>query len=164
MFPYPYVQGVEIDETTWNVVAEPVIWSNINAWAFPGVGVNGRGHLGMSIAHVGGDYFPGSDLFVRDDISGSDWDYLTVRFGTAGTRNSSFHWGDFLSVHPSSGKDNSWVGTGFTFQGSDQNVFSETRFYWFGRQRDAPPPMLIATPTIVVAGSAVTGAWTGVTN
>jgi hypothetical protein len=164
MFPYPYVQGVEIDETTWSVVSEPIIWSDRNAWAFPSVGVNGRGHLGMSIAHGGGDYFPGSDLFVRDDISGSDWDYLTVRFGTEGPHSSLLRWGDFLSVRPSSGKDNSWVGTGFTFQGSDQNVFSETRFYWFGRQRDAPPPMLVETPTTVVAGGAVTGAWTGVTN
>ncbi|MBI2940833.1 MAG: hypothetical protein HYY04_10390 [Chloroflexi bacterium] len=149
-FPYPYVHVVRIGEASKTLIDEPVIWNSAFAWAYPGLGVNGRGHLGVSLAYAGGGRYPGSSVIVRDDITASSgspfWQSLGVRSGTHGPGTN--RWGDYLSVRPASGNGNTWVGTAFTLQGACPGPYSncanvEPRFLWFGRQRDDP----FATPT-----------------
>ncbi|MBI4493220.1 MAG: IPT/TIG domain-containing protein [Chloroflexi bacterium] len=158
IFPYPYVHVVRIDRTSMAPIDEPIIWNSAFAWAYPGLGVNGRGHLGLSLAYGGGAAYPSSYVFVRDDLSPTSWQPLKVRTGTNGPGGNN--WGDYLTVRAASGNGNTWVGTAYTLQGSCPGPYSscdnvEPRFVWFGRQRDdpvagptpTPSPTPNATPT-----------------
>jgi len=158
-FTYPYVHVVRISETTKALSDEPIIFSNGNAWAYPGLGVNGRGHLGASLAFAGGGFYPGSELLIRDDVSPSSWATLFVRNGTNGPGTN--RWGDYLTVRPASGNGNSWVGTSYSLQGPCTSTTSsictnvESRFLWFGRERDnpfvAPPNPCSPRPNVGVS-------------
>lgn len=157
-FPYPYVHAVRINVATGTLVDEPIIWSSTTAWGFPGAGVNGRGAIGGSIAFGGGGYYPGSDMFVRDDVSPNAWQLLLVRYGTNGPGRN--RWGDFLTARPASGGGDSWIGTSFTQQGPCTSTTTsyctsvEPRFVWFGRVRDNPfgPVTTSLSPNSAFAG------------
>jgi len=138
-FPYPYVAAVRMNESTMSLIDEPDISNPALAFQYPGVAVNGRGHLALTVAYGGGGYYPSSALYVMDDLSGGAWQGAYGRAGTNGPPLS--RWGDFLIVRAASGNLNSWVAGPFTLQGpcpstSCSNV--EPRFVWFGRQRDDP--------------------------
>ncbi|HET8630233.1 MAG TPA: InlB B-repeat-containing protein [Thermomicrobiales bacterium] len=131
-FPYPYVHVVRINQASMTLIDEPVIWSSAAAWAYPGVGIDGRGAVGGSVAYGGGTYYPGSSVFVRDDLDPTTWQFLDIREGTSGP--TSNRWGDFLTARPASGTGDTWVASTFTLQSGSV----EPRFVWFGRQRDTP--------------------------
>ncbi len=97
-FPYPYVHVVRINETNKGLVNEPVIWSPSAAFAYPGIGVNGRGHVAVSLTEAGATLFPASVLLVWDDLSAGFWQVAYGRSGVNGP--GSNQWGDYLTVRP----------------------------------------------------------------
>lgn len=140
-FAFPYTHVIRVNESTKALIDEPVIFNNTVAFQFPGVSVNGRGHLGVSIAFGGGSFFPSSDLLLRDDVSPNAWQALTARFGLNGPGTD--RWGDFLTTRPFNGNGNAWVATGYTLQGACAGGGTpcstvEPRFFIFGRERDNP--------------------------
>jgi hypothetical protein len=149
-FPYPYEHVVEINSSSMTLIDEPIIWSPSNSYGFPGVGMNGRGDLGLSLAYSGGSNYPGSAILVRDQVSPVAWQPLNVAMSTNGPPGG--RWGDFLSVQPASGNGNTWVGTNYTLAGPCTDNWSpcssvQPRFLWFGREQDNPFPVCAATPT-----------------
>jgi fibronectin type III domain protein len=138
-FPYPYVAAVRLNEANKSLIDEPDIWSASVAFQYPGVAVNGRGHLALTVAYAAGGYYPSSGIYVMDDLSGGLWQ---PAYGRAGSNGPPLNrWGDFLIVRAASGNLNSWVAGPFTFQGPCPGALCpnvEPRFVWFGRQRDDP--------------------------
>ncbi len=55
--PQPFVRAVTLDEASLQVVAEPDLWSNVGAWAYPAAAPNNRGDIGM-VACYGGPTHP----------------------------------------------------------------------------------------------------------
>jgi hypothetical protein len=90
----------------------------------------------------GGSFFPRLDTFIWDDFTaayrnrtGFGWEIYFVTASTA----SSTTWGDYLDTRPHSAFSRTWVGTGFTFNGTNVTPW----YLWFGRERDTPEIVLI---------------------
>jgi hypothetical protein len=139
-FAYPYVDYASFDVHTGPAtsVSESQIWNSGYAWAFPGMGVDSRGHLGVSIAIGGGTWgYPGSQFLIDDDISGG-WN----AFGLDSGSHSNTRWGDYLTARAATtgtSIGDTWIAAGFTLHddGSGHAVTAPS-FYWVGRNRDDP--------------------------
>ncbi len=139
-FAYPYVEYASFDVSTGPAtsVSASQVYNSSYAWAFPGMGVDARGHLGVSLAIGGGTWgYPGSQFLIDDDISGG-W----TPFYLDGGAHSNTRWGDFLTARAATtgtGIGNTWIATGFTLHDDGSgNAVTWPSFYWVGRQRDDP--------------------------
>jgi len=141
-FPYPYVEYASFDVSTGPATAmrqQSQIWNSNGAWAYPGLGVDARGDLGLS-AQVGGGTlgYPSSQFLISDDITGGHW---AAQFLDNSTHASN-RWGDFLTARAATtgtSIGNTWIAAGFTLH--DNGSGSATAvpgFYWLGRERDDP--------------------------
>jgi hypothetical protein len=142
-FAYPYVHVVRINQATSALIDEPVIYSPLAAYGWPGVGVNGRGDIGGSIMFGGGGNYPGSSIFIQDEFNTAPWEFQFTAFGTNSPSSSPGRWGDYLTARPADGNGNTWIGTSFTLQGActgGGNACANVapRYLRFGRQRDNP--------------------------
>jgi hypothetical protein len=151
-FPYPYVQGVRLNESTLTLIDEPAIWNTANAYLYPSVAVNSHGGLGLSIAYGGGSYYPSSAVGVADTGT-PPWQIVTTAAGTSGPPDNV--WGDYLTARPASGNGATWLATGYTLQGAG-GTFVEPRLLWFGRRSDDPfaPSSVVASAPNATAGQA----------
>ena len=151
-FPKQYIQSVIMNASSKAVTSQPLIWSSTLAFQYGAIAPNARGHLGLSVAYNSSTIHPSSAIGIRDDVDGTFFTSLvTVRNGTHGPQNN--RWGDYLAVRPASGDGNTWVATGFTFQGASCTPgipcgSVEPGFYWFGRGRDNPIPLAITTSSL----------------
>jgi len=138
-FPLPYVDYAFFDVSTGPAtsVSEHQIWNANNAWAFPGMGVNGRGALGVSLQAGGGTFgYPGSQFLINDDVSGG-W---SAQFLDQGT-HANTRWGDFLTARAATtgtSIGDTWIATGYTLHDSSGSAEAFPSFYWVGRNRDDP--------------------------
>lgn len=169
-FPFPYTFVVRINQSTFGLIDQPIIWSTGHAWFYGGVGANGRGDVGMSIAIAGGATYPGSQILIADDIGGP-WQ---GGFFVASSTNSpaSNRWGDYFSTRAINGTGNAWVGASYVLVGpcagggvDCDNV--RVHYTVFGRERDysncpddffepdgTPGQSLLLTPTVTSSGHA----------
>jgi hypothetical protein len=138
-FSYPYVDYASFDVSTGPAtsVSESQIWNGSYAWAYPGMGVNGRGALGVSLQVGGGTWgYPGSQFLINDDISGG-W---SAQFLDSGSHSNN-RWGDFLTARAATtgtSIGNTWIAGGFTLHDSGGGAETWPSFYWVGRNRDDP--------------------------
>jgi len=138
-FSYPYVDYASFDVSTGPAtsVSESQIWNGSYTWAYPGMGVNGRGALGVSLAIGGGTWgYPGSQFLVNDDISGG-WAAVFLDQGS----HSNTRWGDYLTARAATtgtSIGDTWIASGFTLHDNAGNAETSPSFYWVGRQRDDP--------------------------
>jgi IPT/TIG domain-containing protein len=138
-FNYPYVDYASFDVSTGPAtsVSESQIWNGSYAWAYPGMGVNGRGALGVSLAIGGGTWgYPGSQFLINDDIS-NGWVSNYLDQGS----HSNTRWGDFLTARAATtgtSIGDTWLATGFTLHDNSGSAETVPSFYWIGRQRDDP--------------------------
>ena len=139
-FSYPYTQYASFDVSTGpatSLISQSQIWNGGYAWAYPGMGVDGAGNLGVSIAIGGGTWgYPGSQFLLQDDVNPS----FTAFFLDSGAHANN-RWGDFLTSRAAStpsGLENTWIVTGFTLHDSNGSAVTVPHFYWLGRQRDDP--------------------------
>jgi hypothetical protein len=135
-FAYPYVDYISVNVASGPAtsISESQIWNGSYAWAYPGMGVNGRGALGVSLQIGGGTWGePGSQFLIDDDISGG-W----AAVGLTNGGYASSRWGDYLTARVATTPTsigNTWIATGFVLDGSGN---TQPAFYWLGRNRDDP--------------------------
>lgn len=138
--PFPYVRTVILDPSSQGVISQPDIFSTSNAFLYPAVAVNGRGHMGGVVDALGGALFPTVLAIVRDDLSpdvaANGWQTFTVASSTHGTAGL---WGDYNGVVAHEAYPNTWIGVGHVQNGGSTNTFSQPRNFWFMRERDIPP-------------------------
>ena len=139
-FAYPYVNYASFDVSTGPATSfsQSQVWNSNYTWAYPGLGIDGRGHLGVSIQIGGGTWgYPGSQFLIADDVSGG--------FAAAGLdsgAHSNTRWGDYLTARAATTGGtigNTWIAVGYTLHddGSGGTVVYPS-FYWLGRNRDDP--------------------------
>ena len=130
-FPYPYVRGARIS-LGWARIQDFTIAFATAAAVYPGIAINARGGLALTMTEVGGTVGAALAIVgILDDVNPAGWELRMMAQGTGPAGNQ---WGDYLTIRPTSGAGNSWVATGYTVQGSH----IEPIFVWFGRQRDDP--------------------------
>jgi hypothetical protein len=138
-FSYPYIEYASFDVSTGPAtsISSSQIWNPNYTWAYPGMGVDARGGLGVSVAIGGGTWgYPGSQFLLDDDVSGG-W----VSYYLDGGSHSNNRWGDFLTARAATTGTtigNTWIATGFTLHDSSGSAETIPSFYWLGRDRDDP--------------------------
>jgi len=131
---WPYIRVVRFKQSNLDEIDEPDIWNASYAFQYPGVGVDARGHLGGVMFWGGGSNFPTLVAFIWDDFSCDPFGCGWENYGAVGSSASNGNWGDYLDSRPHSPNSNTWVATGYSFDGT--NVTPQ--FLWFGRDRDTP--------------------------
>jgi len=142
--PYPYVRTVILNPSTLAVISQPDIFSATNAWLYPALSVNERGHLAGTLDHLGGNIFPTMTALVRDDFSAdpvtSGWEVYTVAASNSG---SAGRYGDYNGTTPHEKYPTTWLAAGHVQIGGSGNGNSVTHNYWFGRERDTSPSLSV---------------------
>jgi len=144
---YPWVMAIEVDQSTMNLIYQPIIACGGNSWAWPAVAVNNNGALGFSAAWTNGSSYPSTNELDRDAVSAQSCGATcyNVQVGSQGTNGpQNDQWGDFLTVRVASGSSNTFVGTAFAIQcpNSDCSQVAQPiqpMFLWFGRLSDQTP-------------------------
>jgi hypothetical protein len=131
---WPYIRVVRFNQSSLDEIDEPDIWNPSYAFQFPAVGVDARGHLGGAMFWGGGSNFPTLVAFIRDDFSCDPFSCGWENYGAVGSSASNNQWGDYLDSRPHSPNSNTWIATGYSFDGT--NV--RPQIMWFGRDRDTP--------------------------
>ncbi len=141
-FAYAYVQGVRIDAGTLGLIGDVALYATNVAYAFPSVGVDGRGDLGTTLMFAGNGYYPSSLVMISDAFNSDVFpgDIAYTRFGTG----SADGWGLYLTARGADETGNTWVGVGYTVQGGAVEV----RYLRWGRERDNPFAGKQALPAI----------------
>lgn len=141
-FPYPYTEWASFDVSTGPAtsIAAHQIWNSSFAWQFPGLGIDNRGNLGVSIQIGGGGTYPQSQFLLNDDLTAA-LPSFSAFFLDSGA-HSNTRWGDFLTARPATlpgSTGNTWLVTGFTLHDNGSGgAVTTPHFYWVGRQRDDP--------------------------
>jgi hypothetical protein len=142
-FPFPYTEWASFDVGTGPAtsISPHEIWNSGFAWQYPGLGIDARGHLGVSIQIGGGGSYPGSQFLLADDVTGVPPPPFVGFFLDSGAHSSS-RWGDYLTARPATdpgSTGNTWIVTGFTLHDNGSGgAVTTPHFYWVGRQRDDP--------------------------
>jgi hypothetical protein len=124
--PNPYVKAVVVDTTTQAIVAEPDIWDNNVAWAYPAACPNVDGWVGVSLFYGGGANLPTHVVGVLD---GNAWTMAGTVVGTHGPSNNK--WGDYLSCEALDPDGLEWVASGYTLQGGNTRDFIVPQYVRF---------------------------------
>jgi hypothetical protein len=126
--PHPFVRSVVLDEASLHVVAEPDLWSDSAAWAYPGAAVNRSGRAGLA-AYTGGPTQPA--LAVGRVVEGDPWTWDMAVAATSTHAPATGAWGDYLTVRPHPTRRASWMAVGATLQGGSDRRFVEPRLVSF---------------------------------
>ena len=140
-FPYPYVRIARFRQSDLGLIDTPQIWNSTNAWHYPSVGVNNRGHIAGTIFAMGQTSI-GCHPWIMDDISGSNFPPSVPAYGV-GSSIGTDNMGDYLSSRPQGSHSNTWVASCY----SVHNSGVRPQIMWFGRERDNPTHTLIVTKT-----------------
>lgn len=131
--PFPHVRVAQIDAETSRLVAEPHLWSDQLAYAYPAVAPSSRGEVAISVSFGGGQFAP-SHAVGRLKPGGKDvlprWDLHMTRRGEHGPENGT--WGDTLSICPHPKEPGTWVATGYTLQDGGEGENAEILYVHFG--------------------------------
>ncbi len=133
--PWSYVRVLRFNLASLALIDEPDVWNSSYAFQFPSVGVDGRRHIAGTMFWGGGSFFPTLVSFIWDDFSCNPYACGWENYGAVGSSASNTNWGDYLDTRPQSPNSNTWVATGYSYDGT--NVTPQ--FLWFGRERDTPP-------------------------
>ncbi|MBK8729152.1 MAG: hypothetical protein IPM00_07020 [Tetrasphaera sp.] len=127
--PHPYVRAVTISEQTLKVTAEPDLWSQNGAWAYPAAAANKAGTVGLT-AFYGGPDHPAHAVGVLDATSNT---WATKLTATSTHSPLQGKWGDYVvcRAHPS--RRTSWIASGYTLQGGQDRRNIEPRYVVFRR-------------------------------
>ena len=69
--PQPFVRALRLNTSNLSVVDQPDIWSTGNAWAYPGISVDARGHIAGVVTIGGPSNYPQVNALINDDFSPS---------------------------------------------------------------------------------------------
>ena len=110
--PFPFVRVVRINESTKAVIAQPDLWNNTSAFAYPDVCPNVNGVPAISLFFGGGPVFPTHVIGILD---AGAWKLQGTRAST--NAPSDGKWGDYITCRRRSPDDTSWIAAGYTLQG-----------------------------------------------
>lgn len=133
-FRYPHIRVVLVDTTSMAAVAQPHIWNNAYAYAYPAAAPNGAGAVGLGVAYGGNALYPSFAVGILDGAAGARrWRVGRVAAGTNGPAgdNNEGKWGDYLAVQPHPRDAGLWVAAGFTLQGGNTSDHIEPRYVAF---------------------------------
>lgn len=137
--PYPYVRSLILNPSTLAVISQPDIFGTTNAWLYPAMSINERGHLAGTVDYLGGTQYPSIAAIIRDDLSPdpvtSGWEAYAVAGSTSGTPGL---YGDYNGSMPHQKYPKTWLAVGHTQVGGSGNANAVVHNYWFSRQRDNP--------------------------
>lgn len=139
-FPLPHVEVARFFESNRIKASQGQVWGSTTAFLYPSVHPNDRGHLGGTIALRTANSFPDMAVWIADDFSATitPLENLTVTTATNGPGGN--RWGDYFATRRDSPYGNTWHGSGYIQNGGTGTNNLEFREFWFGRERDTPPP------------------------
>ncbi len=123
--PFPYVRVVRLNETTKAIIAQPDIWNNNFAFAYPDVCPNTNGVPGISLFMGGGTQFPSHLIGILD---AGVWKLVATKNGTNGPADGK--WGDYLTCRRHH-NDAAWIAAGYTLQGGSSRSNIQPRYVQF---------------------------------
>src|SRR5262249_35633955 len=134
--PFPYVRVARIDEALKTLLDEPDLVRSDTAYQYPAVAVNAAGHLGGAVAVGGGARYPGTAVFLADDLTtgGGLFEVHDVVSGNSGPSNGE--WGDFLCSRPEAPDGTTWVTTAYALLGGTGGTNVHPHVVRMGRERD----------------------------
>ena len=132
--PWPYIRVLRFKASDLSLIDEPDIWNSNYAFQFPSLGVDARRHIAGTMFWGGGSSYPTLVSYIWDDFTCNPYACGWENYGVVASSASNANWGDYLETRPQSPYTNTWVGTGYSYDGT--NVTPQ--FMWFGRQRDTP--------------------------
>lgn len=145
-FRYPYLQTALLNQASFALLGEPLMYNNSYSFGYAGAGVNARGHIAGTVFYGGGALYPTLAAFIWDNLSPqpfptvpSSWETYTVAASESGPFKNRY--GDFLTArqnYASSYTQNTWVGTGYVLIGGSGDSNARPMFLEFGRKRDNP--------------------------
>jgi hypothetical protein len=151
--PYPYTRVAILNPATLAVISQPDIFSATNAWLYPALSVNERGHIAGTLDYLGGNQLPTMAAIIRDDLSPdlatTGWEVYTVAGSNSGTPG---RYGDYNGAMPHERYPKTWLAAGHTQIGGSANANAVTHSYWFGRERDTNPSFSV-TPAGTGSGT-----------
>jgi hypothetical protein len=77
-----------------------------------------RRWLAAAMFWGGGSFSPTLVAFIWDDFSCNPFDCGWENYGAVGSSQSTSDWGDYLNSRPDSPFSNTWVATGFSYDGT----------------------------------------------
>jgi hypothetical protein len=127
--PQPYAKALVVNSNTHALVAEPDIWNEDYAWAYPAACPNADGVVGVSLFFGGGGR--SHPIHVVGFLDEGRWVVAASSSSTDGP--AAPKWGDYLSCEVHHPDTSEWVASGYTLQGGTDRQFIEPRYVHFGR-------------------------------
>jgi hypothetical protein len=128
-FRFPHARFAVLDKESKKVVAQPHLWNNNLAFAYPAAAPNEDGVVGLSVHYGGGTLYPSHAVGTL--VGNKTWELVMTAGGNSGPADGT--WGDYLTVRRHGAEPKTWVATGFTLQGGPLRNNIEVRFIRFSR-------------------------------
>ena len=164
--PFPYTVHARFSEATRALLTQSDIWHTDYAWMYPAVMPNSDGHLGGSLqiggAASGTFAYPGTQIWVTDDVTGASNTVGALYFASAGNDGPNNNgWGDYFSIRRHKMRPRTWVSSSHALFGGGAGSNAVPRYLWFGREHDNPikAAMTSPAPGSVLPGSSVNFMW-----
>lgn len=129
-FPFPYIEAATFNESSFDYVARPLVWSSLGALHYPFVSPNIRGDLGLTVFFSSTRAAPTPYFLVSDDYSSNSWQAFRLFPGARG----SARWGDYVRTRAFHPAEVGWITSVYTVQAQG----AEPLFYILARARDLP--------------------------
>jgi hypothetical protein len=159
-FPRPHIRVAVIKLDDMSLIAQPHIYNDKVAFAYPAMAVTTEGELGLTCAYGGGDVFPTVGVgFLKADVRPENyrWQLAGVGSGDIGPTTSP-DWGDYYWLCEDPTQNGAWMGVGFVSRALSPNRFDhriEVLSARFHRSSGVPAkPLDTATPTTPAANQA----------
>jgi len=125
-FKQAQVQWVALDRShNFNVVAQSQIWNGGYAFAYPALGVNSDGEIGLSLEYGGGGNF-------ENHVVGFWGDFIA--YITTASNVGTARYGDYVTIRPDAAQPRRFDAWGYGLnQPSPGVVNSDTHYVMFGR-------------------------------
>jgi hypothetical protein len=164
--PKPYAVHARFNEGTRALISQSDIFNNDYAWMYPSVMPNAAGNLAGTLqiggAASGTFAYPGTQMWVTDDITGASTSVGALYFVSAGNDGPNNNaWGDYFTVRRHKTRPNTWVSASHALYGGGNGANAVPKYLWFGRERDnaTAAEMTSPTPGSTLPGASVTFQW-----
>jgi hypothetical protein len=135
----PFIQIARIDSKTMTDLEDINVFDNDSATAYPSLGTNVNGEVGIGYWIGGGPIFP---TFVVGILTGNRHDQKVAASerGPAPNSEGKMGWGDYSAIRPVLPEGRLFGATGYTLKGTTERnppQDATPRFVIFGRAKDA---------------------------
>ncbi len=149
-FPYPYLHPVQISESTFALLSQPILWMSSAAASWSSSALDDRLHPAMTFMWGGGNYYENCGVTLWDDYSSTPppWTIYGAAYGNIDTNAKKS--GDYTATRRNAFNPYSWSGSCYAPRNNGSGGVDVHVYYmWFGRARDAKAIPTIFLPLIV---------------